>query len=48
LEEISCVKFQPDSLNFFVGTEKGKVLQYDMRYPLPIQTYVHHYRLPIK
>jgi len=35
-EEISCVKFQPGTLNFMVGTEKGKVIQYDMRYPLPI------------
>lgn len=47
-QEITCVKFQPSSLNFFVGTERGKVIQYDMRYPLPIQTFTHHYRLPIK
>lgn len=31
-----------------MGTEKGKVIQYDMRYPLPIQTLTHHYRMPIK
>lgn len=35
-EEITCVKFQPGTLNFMVGTEKGKVIQYDLRYPLPI------------
>jgi ribosome biogenesis protein ENP2 len=31
-----------------VGTEKGKVIKYDMRYPIPMQTFTHHYRLPIK
>ena len=47
-EEISCVKFMPNSLNLCVGTEKGKVIQYDLRYPLPMRTLTHHYRLPIK
>ena len=48
-EEISCVKFEGQGkMNFYVGTEKGKVIQYDMRYPLPIHTFTHHYRLPIK
>lgn len=47
-EEVSCVKFQPNTLNFMVGTEKGKIIQYDMRYPIPMQTYTHHYRMPIK
>lgn len=31
-----------------VGTQKGKVLIYDMRYPLPMMTLTHHYRLPIQ
>ena len=31
-----------------VGTEKGKIIQYDLRYPIPIRTLTHHYRLPIK
>ena len=31
-----------------VGTEKGKVLAYDMRYPVPLYTLNHHYRFPIK
>lgn len=31
-----------------VGTEKGKVLLYDMRYPVPIYTLTHHYRMPIQ
>ena len=35
-------------MNLMVGTEKGKVIQYDMRYPIPIRTFTHHYRLPIK
>ena len=30
-----------------IGTEKGKVLMYDMRYPVPIYSINHHYRLPI-
>lgn len=34
-------------MNIAVGTEKGKVLLYDMRYPLPLLTLTHHYRLPI-
>ena len=47
-EEITCIKFQENTLNFFVGTERGKIIQYDLRYPLPIKTLTHHYRLPIK
>lgn len=31
-----------------IGTEKGKVLAYDMRYPVPLYTLTHHYRSPIK
>ena len=31
-----------------MGTEKGQVLQYDMRYPIPVRKLSHHYRLPIK
>jgi ribosome biogenesis protein ENP2 len=30
-----------------VGTNNGKVMLYDMRYPLPMLTLTHHYRLPI-
>jgi len=30
-----------------IGTAKGKVLLYDMRYPVPIYTLTHHYRMPI-
>ena len=47
-EEISQVKFKPGSLNFWVGTERGRVIEYDIRYPLPLQTLTHHYRLPIR
>ena len=47
-EEISCVKFHPGTLNLAVGTERGKVIYYDMRYPIPMMTLQHHYRLPIK
>ena len=25
-EEITCIKFQENSLNFFVGTERGKII----------------------
>jgi hypothetical protein len=31
-----------------IGTAKGKVLLYDMRYPVPLYTLTHHYRLPIR
>ena len=31
-----------------IGTEKGKVMLYDMRYPVPIYTLGHHYRMPIQ
>lgn len=48
-QEITSVRFDPSSsLQFAVGTEKGKVLMYDMRYPVPVYTLNHHYRLPIK
>jgi ribosome biogenesis protein ENP2 len=30
-----------------IGTAKGKVLLYDMRYPVPVYTLTHHYRMPI-
>ena len=30
-----------------IGTAKGKVLLYDMRYPVPVYTLSHHYRMPI-
>jgi ribosome biogenesis protein ENP2 len=30
-----------------IGTERGKALLYDMRYPVPIYTLTHHYRMPI-
>ena len=48
-EEITSVRFEKEgSLNVAVGTQKGKVLLYDMRYPLPLLTLTHHYRLPIQ
>lgn len=31
-----------------IGTERGKALLYDMRYPVPIYTLTHHYRMPIQ
>ena len=31
-----------------MGTEKGKVLIYDMRYPVPMLNLTHHYRMPIQ
>lgn len=47
-QEISSLAFEPGSaLNVAVGTEKGKVLVYDLRYPVPIYTLTHHYRMPI-
>jgi len=30
-----------------VGTDAGKVLVYDIRYPVPVYTLSHHYRMPI-
>ena len=41
--------FEPSqALLVSVGTEKGKVLTYDMRYPVPVYTLTHQYRFPIK
>ena len=48
-EEITSVRFEKEgSLNVAIGTQKGKVMLYDMRYPLPFLTLTHHYRLPIQ
>lgn len=46
--EITQVDFSADSYQVAFGNEKGKVQLYDIRYPLPVQTFTHHYRLPIK
>ena len=36
-QEITSVCFEPSqALQVAIGTEKGKVLMYDMRYPVPI------------
>jgi len=48
-QEITSIKFEPSqALQVAVGTAKGKVLLYDMRYPVPIYTLVHHYKMPIQ
>ena len=48
-EEITSLRFEGNgSLTLAIGTQNGKVLLYDMRYPLPMQTLNHHYRLPIQ
>jgi hypothetical protein len=47
-QEITSIRFEPVSaLQVAIGTEKGKVMLYDMRYPVPIYTLSHHYRMPI-
>lgn len=47
-QDVTSIRFEPgNALGCCVGTEKGKVLQYDMRYPVPVFTLTHHYRLPI-
>ena len=48
-QEISAIAFEPtQALQVSIGTEKGKVLTYDMRYPVPMHTLTHHYKCPIK
>ena len=48
-QEVTSLGFEPSqALMLAVGTEKGKVLMYDIRYPVPIYTISHHYRMPIK
>lgn len=48
-QEITSITFEPNNaLQVAIGTEKGKVLLYDMRYPVPIYTLTHHYRMPIQ
>jgi len=47
-QDVTSIRFEPgNALGCCIGTEKGKVLQYDMRYPVPVFTLTHHYRLPI-
>jgi ribosome biogenesis protein ENP2 len=46
--EITALEFSPDNYSIAIGNEKGKVQLYDIRYPLPVHTLTHHYRLPIK
>ena len=47
--EITSVAFEPrNALQVAIGTEKGKVFLYDMRYPVPIYSLTHHYRMPIQ
>lgn len=48
-QEVTAIAFEPSqALQVSVGTEKGKVLTYDMRYPVPMYTLNHQYRFPIK
>ena len=48
-QEVTSIAFEPSqALQVAIGTEKGKVLTYDMRYPVPLFTLNHHYRFPIK
>ena len=48
-QEVSAIEFEPSqALQVAIGTEKGKVLTYDMRFPVPLYTLSHHYRFPIK
>lgn len=48
-QEVTAIAFEPSqALQVSIGTEKGKVLTYDMRYPVPIFTLTHHYRSAIK
>jgi len=47
-QEITSIRFEPDNaLQVAIGTERGKVLLYDMRYPVPVYQLQHHYKLPI-
>jgi WD40 repeat protein len=47
-QEITSIAFEPkNGLQVAIGTEKGKVFLYDMRYPVPIYSLTHHYRMPI-
>lgn len=46
--DVTSIRFEPGtSLGAAIGTEKGKVMVYDMRYPVPVHILQHHYRLPI-
>lgn len=47
MEEISAVKFSEDGINVAIGTEKGKVRMFDIRYPIPMYELQHQYRKPI-
>ena len=45
--EISKVNYDLTGMRIGVGNVRGKVDIYDLRYPLPLHTLTHHYRLPI-
>ncbi len=45
--EITATEFSPDGLKVTVGSQTGKVLVYDIRYPLPVTSLQFQYRKPI-
>ena len=48
-QEVTAIEFEPSqALQVAIGTEKGKVLTYDMRFPVPLFTLQHQYRTAIK
>ena len=49
LEEATYVQFDGENSThyFAVGSSRGKVSLYDLRYPIPLQKFTHQYKLPI-
>lgn len=45
---MTAIEFSPDGLNLAVGNKEGKVSVYDLRYPVPLFSIKHSYKLPIK
>jgi len=48
MNDTTSIKFNNDGLLMAVGNAVGKVNVYDLRYPKPLYTINHSYKLPIK
>ena len=48
MNDTTAIRFNNDGLLMAIGNAVGKVNVYDLRYPKPLYTINHSYKLPIK
>ena len=48
MNDTTAIRFNNDGLLMAIGNAVGKVNVYDLRYPNPLYTINHSYKLPIK